>query len=71
LRTSTGGIRDSFKNLHVTSAAAKITGQSLTDVRAGGLRDFIQQVSGGKYHSGSTNAALGTAAIKKSLLQRM
>jgi preprotein translocase subunit SecF len=68
---STGGIRDSFKNLRVTSAAAKIAGQSLADVRVVRVWIFTQQVNGGKDHSGGTNAALRAAAIEKSLLQRV
>jgi hypothetical protein len=69
LPTPKRGIRYSFKNLCVTCAAAEIARQSLADVRDGGFRDFAQQVNGGKYHSGSTNAALRASAIEKSLLQ--
>jgi hypothetical protein len=71
LRAFTRSIRDSFKNLHVASTAAEIAGQTLADVRCAGLRDFVQQVNGGKYHSRSTNAALRASTIEKSLLQRV
>src|ERR1700730_16272557 len=69
--STSGGIRDGFKDLHVACAAAEIAAEAFADFFERGPRLFVEQMQGRDNHTWSANAALRATTVEEGLLQHL
>jgi hypothetical protein len=60
-----------FEDLHVASAATKISGETTANIAFSRLGISAEKIDSCQYHAGSTDPALSSAVIDERLLDRM
>ncbi len=62
---------DGFEDLHVASAATKISGETVANIVFSWLGISFEQIDSGQHHAGSADTALRSAVVDERLLDRV